>query len=152
MYTDGEALILTTLQTVTGFTNTTTQINTSRGNWSYLNSGNSDHYGIIKAGDFGREQAAMSANLSTFKTVIQVWQKYVDDGTTYTNLQTHVKNIINAFDAKRKAGDTTGTIIDVFVSGGREVVERWNQSGGLSWLSQDIIIEWQEIDNVTYSE
>jgi hypothetical protein len=152
MYSDGEALILTKLQSVTGFTNTTDKINTSRGKWGILNSGANDHYGIIKPGAFTRTQGAMSMNISYFDTVIQVWQRYVDDGTSLTNLEGHVKNIINYFDIWRKAGDTTGTIVDVFISGGGEVTEQWNKDGGLSWLKQDLTVTWQEHDNVSYGE
>lgn len=148
MYPDGEALILTQLQNVSGFSST----NTSRGDWVILNSGKSAFYGILKPGIFSRSQGAISMNISTFNTIIQVWQRYKDDGTTLTDLENHVENIINRFDAYRKVNDTTGTIVDAFVSEGREVEEMWTKDGGLSWLKQDVIVQWQEHDNVTYSE
>jgi hypothetical protein len=148
MYPDVETLILTQLQNVTGFSSA----NTSRGNWGILNSGKDVFYGILKPGTFGRSQGAMSMNISTWNTVIQVWQRYKDDGSTLTNLETNVKNIIARFDAYRKAGDTTGTIVDVFIAEGREVEEMWTKDGGLSWLKQDVIVQSQEHDNVTYSE
>lgn len=148
MYPEGEALALTVLQSATGFSST----NTSRGKWGLLNSGISDHYGILKPGDFSREQGAMSMNISTFKTVIQIWQRYVDDGDSLINLETHVKNVINYFDAKRKLNDTTGTIIEAFIDGGREVNEGWNKDGGLVWLSWELILTWQEHNTITYAE
>ena len=145
MYPEGEALALTVLQNVTGFNST----NTSRGKWKLLNDGKSDHYGILKPSEFDRSQLA---NVSLFNTVIQIWQRYKDDGDSLTNLETHVKNVINHFDTKRKLGDTTGTIVEAFIVRGREVEEMWNKNGGLSWLKQDLILQWQEHDNVTYSE
>ena len=148
MYSDGEALCLTVLQSATGFAST----NTSRGKWGLLNSGISDHYGILKPGDFERAQGSMSMNISTFQTIVQIWQRYVDDGDSLTNLEGHVKNVMNYFDTKRKLGDATGTIVDAFIAAGREVSERWNKDGGLVWLSQDLIVTWQEHDTVTYAE
>lgn len=153
MYPEGETLALAVLQGVTGFTGTTsTTLNTSRGKWGLLNSGNSDHYGILKPGDFGRSQGAMSMNISMFKTVIQVWQRYVDDGDSATNLEGHVKNIIAYFDTRRKLGDTTGTIVDAFIDEGREMQEMWNKDGALVWLKQELVVSWQEHDVVTYAE
>lgn len=148
MYSEGEALILAQLQAVSGFSSS----NTSRGDWGILNSGAAAFYGIVKPGAFSREQGAMAMNVSTFNTVIQVWQRYKNDGATMTDLQGHAKDVINRFDAYRKVGDTTGTIVDAALIEGREVEEMWTKDGGLNWLKQDLIVRWQEHDNVTYSE
>ena len=147
MYSDGEALILTQLQAVSGFSSA----NTSRGKWGLLNDGISRVYGILKPGSFSREQAAMSVNLSTFKTIIQVWYRYKDDDTL-TILESSVASIITRFDQYRKIADTTGTIVEAFINEGREVEEMWTKDGGLSWLKQDLIVEWQEYDGVFYAE
>lgn len=153
MYPEGETLALAVLRTVTGFTgSTSTTENTSRGKWGILNSGNSDHYGILKPGTFKRGQSAMSANTTTFQTVIEVWQRYVDDGSSLTNLEGYVKAIINVFDQKRKLGDSTGTIMESFITDGREVTQQWNKDGALVWLKQDLILEWQEFEEVAYAE
>jgi hypothetical protein len=147
-YPDGEALILTKLQSVTGFAST----NTSRGKWGLLNSGIADHYGILKPGEFERMQGAMSMNVSNFNTVIQVWQRYKDDGDSLTSLEAHIKNIIAYFDQWRRVADATGTIVDAFISKGSEVQEMWNKDGGLSWLKQDLTLTWQEHDVISYGE
>ena len=147
-YSAGEALILTQLQAVSSFSST----NTSRGKWGLLNTGKSDHYGIIKPGAFEREQGAMSMNQTTWQTIIQIWQRYKDDGDSMTNLETHIWNILARFDQYRKAADTTGTIVDVFANRGGEMQEMWNKDGGLSWLKQEITITWLEQDNITYAE
>jgi hypothetical protein len=152
-YPEGEALIFTKLRSVTGFTGaTSTTENTSRGKWGLLNSGNSDHYAIIKPGEFERTQGAMSMNISRFTTVIQVWMRYTDDGVTLTTLEGYVKAIIAYFDQWRKVADTTGTIVDAFIASGGEVTEQWNKDGGLSWLKQDLKLIWQEHDTVSYGE
>jgi hypothetical protein len=152
-YPEVEALIFTKLRSVTGFTGTTsTTENTSRGKWGLLNSGNSDHYAIIKPGEFERSQGAMSMNVSNFQTVIQVWQRYTDDGTSLTNLEGYVKAIIAYFDQWRRVGDSTGTIIDAFIRSGTEAQEMWNKDGGLSWLKQDLVLVTQEHDVISYGE
>ena len=147
-YAAGEALVLTQLQAVTGFSS----INTSRGKWGILNSGQAAFYAIIKPGAFTREQAAMSANIATYQTIIQVWQRYKDDGDTLTDLEANVDLIIARFDQYRKLADTTSTLLDAILTNGGQVEEMWNQSGGLSWLKQDLIITWLDYDSVTYAE
>lgn len=142
-YPDGEALVLTQLRSVTGFTSA----NTDRANWSLLNSGASDHYGIIKPGTFD-EDPANNFGWNN-RTIIQIWQRYVDDGTSATNLEAHVKNVKRRFVQYRKLG---GTIEDSRVVGGSEMVERWNKDGALVWLSQDVVIEWKEQEIETYAE
>ena len=148
MYATGETNILTLLRSVSGFSS----VNTSRGDWGILNSGSSDHYGIIKPGSFSRTQIAMSVNESDFNTVIQIWQRYKDDGTTLTNLEAHVANIISYFDQYQKLGDTSGQIPEAFIKSGREVEEMWNKSGGLAWLKWDLILVWQAQQEITYAE
>lgn len=147
-YIAGEALVLTQLQAVDGFNDK----NTSRGKWGILNSGLNDHYGIVKPGAFTREQAAMSANITTYQTIIQVWQRYKDDGDTLTDLESNVDLIIARFDQYRKLADTTNTLLDATLTNGGQVEEMWNQAGGLSWLKQELIITWLEFDQVTYAE
>lgn len=148
MYSDGEALVLAQLRNVSGFSAS----NTSRGKWKILNTGNSSFYGIVKPGAFSRSQSAMSANLTEWKTIIQVWQRYKDDGDTLTDLEENVENVINRFDQYRKLADTTNLIIDSFINEGKEVEEMWTKDGGLSWLKQELIVTWQEVQNVTYAE
>ena len=147
-YIAGEALVLIQLQAVAGFNDK----NTSRGKWGILNSGLNDHYGIVKPGAFTREQAAMSANITTYQTIIQVWQRYKDDGETLTDLESNVDLIIARFDQYRKLADTTNTLLDATLTNGGQVEEMWNQAGGLSWLKQELIITWLEYDQVTYAE
>lgn len=148
MYPEGEALILAQLQNVSGF-NTS---NTSRGDWGILNSGSSRSYGLLKPGTFTRTQGAVNMNISIFTTIIQVWERYKDDGTTLINLESNIKAIIKYFDKYRKTADATGTIVNVLIAEGREVEEMWTKDGGLSWLKQDLIVQWQEHDEVNYAE
>ena len=142
-YPAGEALILTQLRSVTGFAST----NTARADWSLLNSGASDHYGIVKPGAFAEDPDNNFGWIN--RTVIQVWQYYKDDGTSATSLEAHVHNVKDYFTKKRKLGST---ITDSRVIGGGEMQEMWNKDGGLVWLSQDVTIEWKEQEIVTYTD
>jgi len=131
------------LQSVTGFTSA----NTARADWGLLNSGKSAHYGIVKPGTFAEDP---ENNFSwTNRTIVQIWQRYKDDGTSATNLETHVHNVKDYFTKKRRLGTT---ITDSRVVGGSEMQEQWTKDGALVWLRQDVTIEWKEQENVTYSE
>lgn len=147
-YHEGELLIAAQVGQVTGFDVGNVVI----GKWNVLNQGLAPNYAILKRGGFSRTQAAMSTNENLFQTVIQVWRRYKDDGTTYELLIQDVDAIIARMDQYRKAGDTGGTIVDVFINAGREVEEMWNKSGGLSWLKQDLIVTWKEHEVITYAE
>lgn len=142
-YPSGEALVLTQLQSVTGFTSA----NTARASWQLLNSGASDHYAIIKPGKFAEDPDNNFCWI--YQTTIQVWQFYQDDGTSNTNLQGYVNAVKDRFTKYRKLG---GGVIDSRVVGGSDMQERWSKDGALVWLSQDVIIEWKEQEIVTYAE
>ena len=146
-YSDGEALVLTQLQSVSGFSS----VNTFRGKFGKLNTGNSDHYAIIKPGKFRVSDRSQIGTI--WQTVIMVYQRYKDDGDSLLSLETHVNNVLVRFKQYRKLADTTGAISDSAPIGGGEVVEMWNKGGnGPAWLRQDITIEWSEENHVTYAE
>jgi hypothetical protein len=143
-YPAGEALVLTQLQNVTGFS----AANTARASWQLLNGGASDHYAIIKPGIFSEDTDNNFVWVN--RTIVQVWQLYMDDGTSSTSLQGYVNAVKDRFTKYRKLGSTA--IIDSRVVGGSEMQERWNKDGALVWLSQDVILEWKEQEIVTYAE
>jgi hypothetical protein len=144
-YPAGETLLLAQLRSATGFA----ADNTDRGSWMLLNSGNSDHYAIIKPG-VTKEDANNMCWVHTAD--VQVWQWYTDDGTSATNLETWVQNIKSRLTLYRLLGDTTGAIMDSRVTGTEPIQERWKKDGGLVWLSQTINVEWKEQEIVTYAE
>jgi hypothetical protein len=149
-YTAGEALILTKLQAISG--TVWTSANTSRGNWLMLNSGLSDHYAILRMGAGSNDPMSISVTVRNYTTVIQVWQSYVDDGSSYTNMLAYWEAIIDQFDAWRKLGDSTGTVQDARCSRWDEVEEMWRGGGGPRWLRQKFYIEWAEENAITFSE
>lgn len=146
-YPAGEALALTQLQQVSGFSAN----NTSRGKWKMLSSGKSDHYGILKPGSFKISDRSQIGTL--WRTIVMIYQRYKDDGTSLTDLEANVDAVILRFRQYRKLADTTGTISDSSVVEGSEVTEIWNKgANGPAWLRQDITIEWSEENHVTYAE
>ena len=149
-YPSGEALILTRLRAITGSVWTAT--NTSRGNWLMLNTGVSDHYAVLKMGAGTNDGMSFSATLRSYTTVIEVWQSYQDDGSSYTNMLGYWEAILDMFDQYRKLGDTTGTVQDARCTRWDEIEERWTAGGGPRWLKQQFYIEWQEENTVTYAE
>ena len=149
-YTSGEALVLSRLQGISG--GAWTSSNTSRGKWGLLNSGVSDHYAILRAGAGLNGGLGLSSSARTYATVIEVWQSYVDDGTSYTNILGYMETILDQFDAYRKLGDTGGTIQDSRCAKWDEVEEMWTKDGGPRWLRQKFYIEWVEENAITYAE
>lgn len=146
-YSDGEALALTQLQNVSGFTSA----NTSRGKWGLLNTGNSDHYGILKPGKWRKSDRSQIGTI--WQTIIAVYQRYKDDGTSLIALEANAAAIKLRFEQYRKLGDATGNISDSEPISGSEVTEVWTKGGnGPSWLKQEITIEWSEENHVTYAE
>lgn len=144
----GIKLIAYQIQSSTGFTAS----NVTIAKWGILNQGKSDHYAIIRPGKTDRTGLTFTVKDNAYQTIIEVWQRYKDDGSSVTELLTHVDNITTTLDQYRKVGDTTRIIRDVNVTGYSEVKEQWNKSGGAAWLSRDIIVDWMEEEAVIYAE
>ena len=145
-YSDGEALLLTVVQAMTGFDST----NTSRGNWLVLNKGKSDHYAILRPGPFRLDWSTISNHLIQWETVVEVWQRYVDDATTKTNLYARVADILPIM-SYPNMGDSS-VVEDSTFEGGEEPQEMWGRSGGPEWLKWEMRIKWYERTAVTFAE
>ena len=126
--------------------------NVSIANWKILSSGNDDHYAIIRPGPTERPPLSFSVVDNNYRTIIEVWQRYRDDGGTVTDLLEYVDNITAQIDRYRKLADTTNTIRDANVIEYGEVMQKWNKDGGLSWLERDITVLWTEEESITYAE
>jgi hypothetical protein len=147
-YADGEVLIETKIQALTNFN----AQNTSRGNFVIVNSGKSKHYCILTPGPFEREEYGFGGSYrATWVTNAQVWVKLKGYEETIIALQQRRQEIINQFDAFRKAGDTTNTIQDVFVVSGAEPVEIQVAKGAV-FLMQELVIRWMEESSATLQE
>ena len=147
-YAAGEALLLTVVQGVTGFSTT----NTSRGNWLPLNSGKAAKYAVLKPGgsDY-RAYIGINTNKPVHLTVIEVWEFYTQDGTTLTNLEADVQSIITAVRKSKHLGDDS-KVLDSNVLTTSEVQEMWMKKGGPTWLRQRITVGWEEEEIITFQE
>lgn len=148
MYKDGEILIEAQVAQATGF-NTG---NVTRATWKILNSGNNDHYAIIKRGESSRVWEGNS-HTRNYRTIIEVWQRVKDDQDSYDALNEYADNIEARLDPYFQLADTVGTIRDANLSGSGVVTEQWrNNSDGASWLKMDLFVDWNEEHYVTFAE
>lgn len=147
-YIEGEKLIAARVEEATGFNAN----NVKRGAYGILNSGNSDHYAIIHSGGTVRTQESFTAKLNTHRTVIEIWQRLVDESSTLDSLYENVANVVNYLDPLRDMSSDGTYIRDANVTAAGEVKEMWTNKGdGPSWFKQEIMVDWSEDDNVTYT-
>lgn len=145
-YSNGEALILTCVRNATNFSAS----NTSRGKWGILNTGKSACYAVLRPGPF-RQSIGTVTSIITWNTLVEIWQRYADDGTSMTDLETNVGNLIAKLNTYPRAGDTAEVVIDMTVRSGAEVEPmREEGSEGPAWLRQILTVEWQEESIITY--
>jgi hypothetical protein len=148
-YSAGEALWLTRLRALSQF-NTS---NSTRGKFGIRNSGKSDHYAILVPGPWDRTYIGMNTRMDTFRTIIQLWQRYIDDGTTMTDLEALVDAVLAELDTYPRIGDTTGNIIDAAIVEVRELqMILAEPGGGPAWLLVELVGEWHEQTAVTFAE
>lgn len=147
-YINGEKAIAARVEEAVGFSSA----NVKRGAYGILNSGNSDHYAIIHAGGSARNQETLTAKLNVHRTVIEVWQRLIDDVSSLDSLYEHVASVVNYLDPLRRMSDDGTYIRDANVTAIGEVKEMWTTKGdGPSWFKQEIMVDWSEDDNVTYT-
>lgn len=148
-YSSGETLLASVIRTVSGFTTA----NTTIGQWGVLNSGASDHYAIIRKGQHTRAYNTPRMVENTYRTIVEVWQRYKDDGNSYQSLLSYVDSIAETVDQYRKLSDNGSTVLDATYIGSGDVIAQWRNKGdGPSWLRVDMTIEWKEQEITTYAE
>ena len=145
-YSAGETLILAAVRTCTGFSAT----NTSRGNWQMISKGTSDHYAIIRLGNSSVEFVTVNRYHARYTTVIELWQRYTDDGTSLTNLYGYLANLLTGLQAYARLGDTGGTVISAGLSSVGEPEEMWQSGGGPAWLRILLSLSWVEESAATF--
>ena len=140
-YGDGEALILARIRAMAQFD----AANSSRAKWGILNSGASDHYAILRAALFTNDYDGLGHGhvRTSWRTVVELWQRYKDDGTSATDLQELMQDTIEYVEQDPDFGGTEGLIYG-YPAGGGEMLEVWNRDGGPSWLKWELYIDWQE--------
>lgn len=147
-YIDGEILVEAQVVQANGFNSG----NVSRASWKLLNSGNNDHYAIIKRGEGGRTWEGKS-HTRNYRTIIEVWQRVKDDQDSYDALNEYADNIETQLDPYFQLADTAGTIQDANLTGSSAVTEQWrNNADGPAWLKIDLYLDWTEESYVAFAE
>jgi hypothetical protein len=148
-YAAGEALWLTRLRAMSNFDSG----NSARGRWGIRNSGKSDHYAILKPGVHNREWLSITVRWDHYQTIIQLWQRYVDDGDTLTDLEALVDAVLAELDKYRLIGDSGGTVQAANIVAVREVQEILAGPGeGPVWLMVELVGEWHEENTIAFAE
>jgi hypothetical protein len=148
-YAAGEVLWLTRLRAMSQFN----EYNSARGKFGIRDTGASDHYAILKPGPWTRSKLSPTVRLDTYRTVIQIYQHYLDDGTSMTDLETLVDAVLAELDTYRVMGDTTGAVIQANIVEAREMIWILAAPGeGPEWLLVELIGEWHEETTITYAE
>ena len=151
--TAGLTLIQNLINALSAFSKTGTGRNITIAKWGILNSGNADHYAIIKPGPTERPRISFRFRDNAYRTIIEVWQRFKNDGDTMTTLMDYVNTIAAQLDKYRKLADATGTIRDAEVSGFGAITEQWRDNAdGPAWLMREIFVDWKEESNVSLQE
>jgi len=139
-YATGEAAILALIQTCSGFDTT----NTSQSKWKMLNSGRASGYVILRPGKFTVKALSMGIKEYTWVTMIQVWERYKNDGTAVASLISDIAAITATLEANRFLGLGSSVILRSRILEGSDILEMWTKGSGPQWLRQDITLEWAE--------
>lgn len=147
-YSTGEALLAGIVAGVTGLSSAQVR----RGDYSALNRGGAAQYAIL-AQAAQPETNWQSAACYTLDCVcnVEIWQRYKDDGSTYTNLLTLTDAVLAKINTYRRLNDNTGAIITATALPGLPPEEMWNASGGPHWLRIVLPVTWQELVRVTFA-
>lgn len=136
-YGTGEELIQSLIESVSGFSGAV-----ARGSWRALNGGKSARYAVLITRPTARQFETSRTIREDWETVVQIWIRYRDDGTTYTDLGDVVTAVLAKLDAYPHLNDTSGYVEDSTATIGGEVQEMWRGGGGPAWLRQDVVIQW----------
>ena len=138
-YSDGEARVLILLQGMAEFD----LHNTARGDWKPLNRGTSNRYAIVRPGPFtnAAESIGTGSAITTWRTTVEVWQRWVDDSPTVVALEELVSAVIGHLE---RYPSLNGVALVAQVTGGSEMQQRWVKEGGPQWAVQEVYIDWQE--------
>lgn len=141
-YATGEAALATLIDSVSGWTSA----NIARQDWRILGRG-INYAAILRPGPFTIDDSTLSMKRYNWRTIIEVWARYIDD-TVPTDLQGYAQAIITLLNTYPTMGGLSGVIWGALVGGG-EMQERTLSNGSL-WAVWEIYYDWSEEINVSY--
>ena len=138
-YSTGEAALLAIIQAMPQFA----RLNAVRADWKPLNSGASGHYAVLKPGIFANAPQTLGdgATATQWRTIVEIWQRWVDDGPTVIALEELVQDVIEQVE---RYPSLDGTALMAWVAGGGEMQQRWLKEGGPMWAVWEVYVDWQE--------
>lgn len=142
-----EALILTRIQGMSQFSSS----NSARGKWGILNSGRDNQYAVLRPGARRRERITTLTMQDTYQTIVELWQRYKDDGTSMTDLEALVDAVTAEIDKYRRGGDATGKVQIMRIPEVREFLQI-GPPDGPDWLRADVVVETVEENDITYTQ
>lgn len=142
-YGTGEAALKTIIETASGFTSG----NVARQDWRILNQGKSPA-AILRPGPWTVADMTMKSKAYTWRCIIEVWVRYINDAVPVSGLQTY-QSAINALIQKYPTMAGLTGVIEAAVVGGGEMQERTLSNDSL-WAVWEIYYDWQEEVSYTY--
>lgn len=144
-YGTGEELIKDLVQQAPGFAGSVAQ-----GSWRGLNTGRAAKYAIMTTRPGERVFDTPGSVLERWETIVQIWKRYIDDGSTYTGLGEDVAAVIEMLDQYPHLGDTSGYVEESTAQIEGEVKEMWTRGRAPAWLRQDITVRWTGRKFITF--
>jgi hypothetical protein len=124
--------------------------NVSQADWKILNQGKGRHFAILRIAGGEFEWQSMSAYRASWRTALELWQRYEDEYETQTKLYANLDNLLSGLMSKRHI-DTTVNALDFAISEIGEVEEMWTSGGGPAFLRLIVMLDWSELTEVTFS-
>ena len=147
-YTDGETAILNRIKAHADY-NTA---NTDQNDWKKLNRGNKAYYAIVRPNQEPAELEfiSLAGYVIRWVTVVEVWQRYKDDGSTQASLFGNVQKIITQLQPYKKLG--LSNVHNSTISSVTPPQQAWRENeAGPSWLTQELSVIWEEFFEVTFA-
>ena len=145
-YEAGEALWLARIRAMSQFD----AGNSSRGKWGIRNTGKSNQYAILKPGLHTREMIGFNRRVNHYQTIIQLWQKYSEDGQSAIDLTTLTSSVLAYLDTYPQMGDATNTVIGGEITEVREMQQIPPEAP--VWLFVELVGSWDEEASITFAE
>ena len=144
-YATGEAAILTLIRALSGYDTN----NTDRQDWSLLGKGKAAVYAILRPGPWTNQRATITSSVRQWRTVIEVWRRYIDDSKPVA-LQSDVVTIVEQLEKYPTLNGASGVLRAEIVGGGNmEEIEI--RTSKVLWAKWDIYCDWSEEKVITYA-
>lgn len=148
-YAAGEAAALTILRTLSYFdadNSCSFENKTFDAMYGQMSKGPARSYAFLRRGAFKREWLTLTRLQTTWETVIEIWVRNIDPGSTYQTLAQIGQAVVDEFDKYITLNDTAGVQYSALARGDEpEIVElrrRWGAKN--EYMKQNLTLVWRE--------